>query len=134
MLMQKPKTANRIASVTLRANIMRLELHGEWEFEEEDESEEPINFNPYCYKESCCAKERLGKAFDASISCRKILIDKVKLPEDYCEAISKAIEKGTARAISDGSYNPDLKMGTSGFKINTYSVTESLIPILLAFP
>jgi hypothetical protein len=39
------------------------------------------------------------------------------LPKDNCQAISTAVQNGTARAISDGSYDPLTLQGTSSITI-----------------
>ena len=48
---------------------------------------------------------------------QKTLLDKVELPEDDCQAIATAISQGTAKAISDGSFDPDTLKGTSALII-----------------
>jgi hypothetical protein len=48
---------------------------------------------------------------------KKILLEAVKQPQDKCQAILIAITKGTARTISDGSYNSLTHKGTSSLTI-----------------
>lgn len=54
-------------------------------------------------------------AFVESIERQDILIDKVKIPKDNCEAIAEAIRNGTACLITDGSYFPEKEAGSSAF-------------------
>ena len=53
-------------------------------------------------------------AANASIANPRILLDSVVLPNDGGEAIAKGIRDGTARAVSDGSFNPATPIGPSG--------------------
>lgn len=57
----------------------------------------------------------IDEAFETSKACNRILIDEYIIPEDECKAIAIAIINGTARAISDGSFKPDVKKGSSAF-------------------
>jgi hypothetical protein len=66
------------------------------------------SYNPTKGPFSC-----IHDAFDSSIGSEKILLDSGTLPQDNCQSILIAITKGTARAISDGSYNPITHKGTS---------------------
>ena len=54
-------------------------------------------------------------AFDESIRSRRILLDEIKIPKDNCAAVVSAIQNGTARLVSDGSYFPDFESGSSAF-------------------
>ena len=46
-------------------------------------------------------------AVNASITDPRILLDSVVLPNDGGEVITQAIRDGTARAVSDSSFNPE---------------------------
>jgi hypothetical protein len=59
----------------------------------------------------------IQNAFDSSITSEKILLDEISLPKDNCRDISTAIQNGTARVISDGSYDPLALQGTSSLTI-----------------
>jgi hypothetical protein len=89
-----------------------IECYTECQYEppEEDLSSYNPTEGPFSY---------IHDAFDSSIALEKILLDAVKLPQDNCQAISIAIAKGTARAISDGSYDPLTHKGTSSLTIVT---------------
>jgi hypothetical protein len=87
-----------------------IECYTEWHYEPPDEN--LASYNPTEGPFSC-----IHDAFDSSIASEKILLDVIKLPQDNCQAISIAIAKGTARAISDGSYNPLTHKGTSSLTI-----------------
>ena len=65
-------------------------------------------------------------AFERSISNERILLDKYKMPTDDCTAIAQAIKDNTARAVSDGSFDPVTKMGTSAFVITAHKDTTLL--------
>jgi hypothetical protein len=87
-----------------------IECYTEWQYEPLDKdlsSYNPTEGQFYC----------IHDAFDSSIASEKILLDAIKLPQDNCQAISIAIAKGTARAISDGSYDPLTHKATSSLTI-----------------
>jgi len=52
-------------------------------------------------------------AVNASIAYPRILLDSVVFPNDGGEAIAKDIRDDTARAVSDGSFNPVTPIGSS---------------------
>ena len=56
--------------------------------------------------------ESILSAVNASIADPRILLDSVVLPNDGGEAIAKGIRDGTARAVSDGSFNPATPIGS----------------------
>jgi hypothetical protein len=87
-----------------------IECYTQWQYKPPDE--DLTSYNPTEGPFSC-----IHDAFDSSIDLEKILLDAVTLPQDNCQAISIAITKGTARAISDGSYNPLTHKGTSSLTI-----------------
>jgi hypothetical protein len=90
--------------------IIALESHTQWQYETPDE--DLTTYDPTIGPFRC-----IQDAFDSSIASGKILLDEIKLPEDNCRAISAAIQNGTARAISDGSYDPLTLQGTSSLTI-----------------
>jgi hypothetical protein len=85
-------------------------FYTDWQYKPPDE--DLTYYNPTDGPFSC-----IHDAFDSSIDSEKILLDAVTLPQDNCQAISIAIAKGTARAISDGSYNRLTHKGTSSLTI-----------------
>jgi hypothetical protein len=106
-MLNKPSTATWLTSVSPRLAptnnpdllVVTIECYTEWQYEPPDE--DLSSYNPTEGPSSC-----IHDTFDSSIASEKILLDAVKLPQDKCQAISIAIAKGTARAISDGSNNP----------------------------
>ena len=56
-------------------------------------------------------------AFEISIIHEIILIDEVKIPKDECKSIAQAIKDKKICIISDGSFFPDKKVGSSAFII-----------------
>ena len=58
---------------------------------------------------------QLQYAFDESISCKRILIDEIRMPKDNCVAIVNSIREGKACLITDGSYFPKYQSGSSTF-------------------
>ena len=65
-------------------------------------------------------------AFERSIANKRILLDKYKMPTDDCTAIAQAIKDNTARAVSDGSFDPLTNKGTSAFVITAHKDTTLL--------
>jgi hypothetical protein len=114
----KPSTATWLTSVSPRRAptnnpdllVVAVECYTEWQYEPPDE--DIASYNPTEGPFSC-----IHDAFDSSIASEKILLDAVKLPRDNCQSISIAITKGTARVISDGSYDPLTHKGTSSLTI-----------------
>ena len=76
----------------------------------------------------------LEEAFAPSILYRNVLLHKVLLPDDDGQAIADAIQLGTARAISSGSFLPDDQKGlaafiiTPGKMINDKIIGYNLVP------
>jgi hypothetical protein len=87
-----------------------IEYYTEWQYKPPDK--DLASYNPTEGPFSC-----IHDAFDSFIASEKILLDAVKLLQDNCQAISIAVAKGTARAISDGSYDPLTHKGTSSLTI-----------------
>jgi hypothetical protein len=114
----KPSTATWLTSISPRQAptnnpdllVVAIECYTEWQYESPDE--DLTSYNPTEDQFSC-----IQDAFDSSIASEKILLDAVKLTQDNCQAISISIAKGTARAISDGSYDPLTHKGTSSLTI-----------------
>ena len=114
----KPTSASLLASVSARSPpdnstdlvLVAVECTYVWQYEDLD-----IDLSSYDPTEGpfTCIHD----AFDSSIDSEKILLDEVKLPNDNCRAIATGISQGTARAISDGSYDPFTHKGTSSLII-----------------
>ena len=49
----------------------------------------------------------LDDAFQTSVDCKNIILDKFKSPKDNCKLITAVIEKGTAIVVCDGSFDPN---------------------------
>jgi hypothetical protein len=102
----KPPSANRLASISPRTApmndsdliIIALENHTQWQYKAPDD--DLTTYDPTEGPFRCS-----HDAFNSSITSEKILLDAIVLPKDNCRAISIAIQNGTARAISDGSYD-----------------------------
>ena len=107
----KPESANKLASTFLDGIKLKIESCDYWQKEIDE-----IGFltNPDPYQGEFVD---IDEAFQVSKESERILIDEYKLPEDECSAIAEAIENGSARAISDGSYFDDEKKGSSAFII-----------------
>jgi hypothetical protein len=90
--------------------IVALKNHTQWHYEAPDD--DLITYGPTEGLFSC-----IHNAFDSSIASEKILRNAIVLPKDNCQANSIAIQIGTARAISDESYDPLNLKGTSSLTI-----------------
>jgi hypothetical protein len=114
----KSVSADRLATIsphTAPTNdsdliIIALESHTQWQYKTPDD--DLTTYDPAIGTFIC-----IQDVFDSSITSEKILLDEIKLPEDNCRAILTAIQNGTARAISDGSYDPLTLQGTSPLTI-----------------
>jgi hypothetical protein len=114
----KPPSANLLASVSPRQVptnntyplTVAVECYSDWQYEDPDI--DLASYDPTEGPFTC-----IHDAFDSSIASEKILLDEATLPKDNCKAIATAITKGTARAISDGSYDPITHKGTSSLTI-----------------
>ena len=111
----KPESANKLASTFLDGIKLKIESCDYWQKEIDE-----IGFltNPDPYQGEFVD---IDEAFQVSKESERILIDEYKLPEDECSAIVKAIENGSARAISDGSYFDDEKKLQLGTMYNVVS-------------
>jgi hypothetical protein len=97
----KPPAATWLTSVSPRLAptnnsdllVVVIECYTEWQYKNPDG--DLSSYNPTEGPFSC-----IHDAFDSSIDSEKILLDAIKLPQDNCQAISIAIAKGTARAIT----------------------------------
>ena len=56
----------------------------------------------------------LQESFDKAIKDPTILLDKLVLPENMCQALSDGIQNGTANIVFDGSFNPASPFGPVG--------------------
>ena len=74
----------------------------------EEEEEHPVNFDPYTGPILS-----IQDAFNKSIQSMRVPIDKVKILNDNCESLAEAISTGTARIVSNGSFDPESKQGTT---------------------
>ena len=81
----------------------------------------PVPDDPYTIEQIS-----IDAAFDRSISNERILLDKYKMPTDNCSAIAQSIRDNTARAVSDGSFDPLTNKGTSAFVITAHKDTTLL--------
>ena len=68
--------------------------------------------------------ELIDDAFEDVIDCPWILIDHINVPNDCCKEIAASIQQGTARAVSDGSYYDQYKIGASAFVISAFPCNE----------
>ena len=84
-----------------------------------DEVRDNFSDNPADYD-----YEFIHDAFEEAIGCRRILIDHIDVPDDECEAIAQSIREGSARAVSDGSYYEQYKIGASAFVISAFPHDE----------
>ena len=73
-----------------------------------------------------------NSGLNASIPDPRILLDSVVLPNDGGEAIAKGIRDGTARAVSDGSFNPVTPIGPSGTSALNISASNENADVLEA--
>ena len=71
-------------------------------------------------------------AVNASIADPRILLNSVVFPNDGGEAIAKAIRNGTARAVSDDSFNPVTPIGPSGTSALNISASNEKVDDLEA--
>ena len=74
---------------------------------------EKFSDNPATY-----TYEYIHDAYEEGIDCSRILIDHIDVPYDECTALATSICQGTARAVSDGSYYEQYKIGASAFIIS----------------
>ena len=70
--------------------------------------------NPMSEFEDHYAWVDLEDGFNKAIADPTILLDKVSLPDDNCQAFFTGIRNGTASIVSDGSFNPSSSMGPVG--------------------
>ena len=105
-LQSEPVSANKLVSANPRSNNIVLDSKVALNFTLPDE--DPI-FVDYESGPFLTFKD----AFDSSVDCRQILIDKYHLPRDNCEAILEGIKCGTDQAISNGYFYLKDKLWTS---------------------
>ena len=124
-LQQKPQTANQIATTRHENSKLVLENHDAWIVEEPQVEETHLDPYQNAFFAGDEVQNPIDNAFRASLKCQRVLLDYYKLPEDKCAAIAEAIANGKAKAISDGSFRPIEKKGTSGFIITPGKTTEN---------
>ena len=122
---QKPQTANQIATMRHENSRLVLENHDAWIVEEPQVEETHLDPYQNAFFAGDEVQNPIDNAFRASLKCQRVLLDYYKLPEDKCAAIAEAIANGKAKAISDGSFRPIEKKGTSGFIITSGKTTEN---------
>ena len=111
----------------MRHEIIRLVLENHHAWLTEEETVEETHFDQYTGNlfENNEQENPIKNAFEASKKCTRVLLDWFKLPSDNCAEIAQAISNGKARAISDGSFRPIEKTGTSGFIITPGKTTRN---------
>ena len=88
----------------------------------QEEEEDPINFDPY-----------LGPfllvedVFNKSICSIQVQLDQVIIPKDNCKYIAEAIVRGSARIVSDGSFDPETKKGTAALIMTVGTTNKNLL-------
>ena len=88
--------------------MIKRENTQQWTFIPTDD--DPATYDPTAETFAC-----ILDAFEASIASPRVLLDDVTLPSDGGESIAKAIVGGTAGVVSDGSFNPEGRQGSSSF-------------------
>ena len=106
ILQSKPDSASFLVSVDPRSNGTVLALKAPWNLTLPDEDPIYVDYKLGTF-------DSIEEAFESSVNCKQIIIDKYKLLNDNCVAIAEGILCGTARAISDGSFDHKDKLGTS---------------------
>ena len=79
---------------------------------------DPLTYDPFE-----CLPASPVDAFDALCASPRVLLHKFSLPVDGCQALANAILSGTASAVCDGSYDPDILRGTSAFILSPNTST-----------
>ena len=102
--------ADYLVSVTPRGARNKIESSTKWAFLPPDN--DPAIYDPTTEDYAC-----ITASFEASLSSPRVLLDVISLPADGCARIADGICAGTAGAISDGSYEKDIQMGTSSFTV-----------------
>ena len=101
-------SANYLALVCPRNTKFVIECYTSWAVSDVDD--DPLSHNP-----TMGPFISLEDAFQTSVNCRNIVLDKFKIPEDNCKLIAAAIEQGTTIAVCDGSFDPNDRLGTVAF-------------------
>ena len=81
-----PRLVTHLASVCSRNTRFAIECYTSWTVSDSDN--DPLSDNPT--KGTFIS---LDDAFQRSVDCRNIVLDKFKLPEDNCKLIAAAIKK-----------------------------------------
>ena len=109
--LELPIHANKIATYErLSSQSVYLVCFLRWIYEEPDVPS--FDYDPY--KDDFI---NIEYAFEISTAHERVLIDQVKIPKDECKSIAQAIRDKKACIISDGSFFPDKKVGSSAFII-----------------
>ena len=101
-------SADYLVSVTPRGMRNKIESSTKWDCLPPDNG--PATYYPTAEDYTC-----ITAAFEASLASPRVLLDVISLPADGCARIADGIRAGTAGAVSDGSYESDIDMGTSSF-------------------
>ena len=72
--------------------------------------QDPTNFDPHLGPFT-----NIDSAFYDSLQSCRILLDEIRIPNDKGIEIAQSIRNGTARLVSDGSFFPEHKAGSSAF-------------------
>ena len=100
--------ADYLVSVTPRGTRNKIESSTKWDYLPPDD--DPATYDPTADDYFC-----ITAAFEASLSSPIVLFDVFSLPADGCAHIADGIRAGTAGAVSDGSFELDIQVGTSSF-------------------
>ena len=72
----------------------------------------PATYDP-TFEDFACIMD----AFEAYLASRRVLLDDVALPSDGGERITASIVGGTAGVVSDDSFDPEGRHGSSSFTV-----------------
>ena len=112
-----PSWANCLALVFPRNTRFAIECYTSWAVSDVDN--DPLSDNstmgPFI---------SLEDAFQTSVACRNIVLDKFKTPGDNSKLIAAAIEQGTAIAVCDRSFDPNDQLGIAAFLMVTNKKTK----------
>lgn len=104
-----------------------LESSRLWYYTQQDL--DPINYDPYAGEFTT-----IDDAFFDAYQSPRILLDKYTLPKDNnCLAIAEALQQGTAKLVSDGSYYKDKEAGGSAFTLTPGKINTNLQVSMEAF-
>ena len=100
--------AYNLASVSPRKTKFAIECYTPWTLSDLDNDSlfDDLTKGPFIL---------LADVFTTSVLSKNILPEKFKLRVDDCKLIASAIEKGTAIAVCDGSFDPKDCLGIAAF-------------------